>query len=492
MVDRNLPIPIYYQLKSLLKEQIQEGSLRPGDQLPTEQEICARYAISRAPVRHALAELVQEGWVYRRAGQGTFVASVPAALPIKRDAVRLLAYDVCWVTLLERAIQRWNMRTHRREVMLDVDMPSPLLFHGVLRDAVGAGEAPDLVSIDYVWMHSYARGAYLAALEDISADWARQITEDLETPVLHSHRVDGKLYGIPIQADVTGMWYRRDWFAEEGLAPPDTWDEWLMLIDYFARPEIRARFGHRYPVVFPIGTETGEAVLNLLLPFFWAAGGDLLDESGAVVLETSEVYETLRYLRSITMERHCLPPEVVHFDWTDIPRLLAQGATPMTVGGSYEWHVLCESSPWEEAGDILQHFAFAPIPRPARDGTLVSSLGGTTWGVMRQSAQQKLIFELARLALSPELSVPFCLDSFQLSPLRSVNAQLAAQNALWMEQVLPLLHAARPRPLVKGYVQISSFFQQMIQQVLWEAAPVEETVRQAARSIRLLQRSGSF
>ena len=74
-IDRNSPIPIYHQLKSLILEQIQSGLWRSGDRIPTEQELCRLYSISRAPVRQALSELAREGVLSRRPGLGTFVNS---------------------------------------------------------------------------------------------------------------------------------------------------------------------------------------------------------------------------------------------------------------------------------------------------------------------------------------------------------------------------------------------------------------------------------
>ncbi|MEJ2557294.1 MAG: winged helix-turn-helix domain-containing protein, partial [Anaerolineae bacterium] len=68
-IDRSLPIPLYYQLKTLIKKQIELGELRPGDKVPTEAELCERYDISRTPVREALLDLVREGLLVRRAGR---------------------------------------------------------------------------------------------------------------------------------------------------------------------------------------------------------------------------------------------------------------------------------------------------------------------------------------------------------------------------------------------------------------------------------------
>lgn len=73
-IDRNSPLPLYYQLKELLLSKIQKGELKPGQQLPTEEDIQQKYEVSRTTVRQALRELELDGRINRYAGRGTFVS----------------------------------------------------------------------------------------------------------------------------------------------------------------------------------------------------------------------------------------------------------------------------------------------------------------------------------------------------------------------------------------------------------------------------------
>ena len=73
-LDKNHPIPLYYQLVELLREQIQSGDLKPGDRLPSERELSEQVGISRMTVRQAVAFLSQDGTLVVRPGVGTFVA----------------------------------------------------------------------------------------------------------------------------------------------------------------------------------------------------------------------------------------------------------------------------------------------------------------------------------------------------------------------------------------------------------------------------------
>lgn len=74
ILNKNIPIPLYYQLKMWLVERIDSGDLKPGDAIPSERELSEQFEISRMTVRQALLELVNEGKLVREKGVGTFVA----------------------------------------------------------------------------------------------------------------------------------------------------------------------------------------------------------------------------------------------------------------------------------------------------------------------------------------------------------------------------------------------------------------------------------
>ncbi len=73
-VDRSNRLPYYAQVIEMLRERIERGTLRPGDQLPGELELCQMFDVSRTVIRQALAELEHDGVVIKTKGKGTFVA----------------------------------------------------------------------------------------------------------------------------------------------------------------------------------------------------------------------------------------------------------------------------------------------------------------------------------------------------------------------------------------------------------------------------------
>lgn len=83
MIDKSSPIPMYYQLESHIKNQINEGIILPGDSIPSEREFAENYGISRMTVRQAINSLVNEGLLYRKKGSGTFVSEKKIEQPLQ-------------------------------------------------------------------------------------------------------------------------------------------------------------------------------------------------------------------------------------------------------------------------------------------------------------------------------------------------------------------------------------------------------------------------
>ncbi len=72
-IDREKSQKLYVQLFELLKERIESGEWAVGTQIPTEEELCKKYEVSKATVRISILDLVRKGYLTRQQGKGTFV-----------------------------------------------------------------------------------------------------------------------------------------------------------------------------------------------------------------------------------------------------------------------------------------------------------------------------------------------------------------------------------------------------------------------------------
>lgn len=67
--------PLYQQIKALITQGLESGEWKPGEIIPSEVELAARYKVSQGTVRKAIDELAADNLLVRRQGKGTFVAT---------------------------------------------------------------------------------------------------------------------------------------------------------------------------------------------------------------------------------------------------------------------------------------------------------------------------------------------------------------------------------------------------------------------------------
>ena len=72
-LERNSPVPLYYQLAQAIEHAINTGALAPGDRLENELSLTSRLGLSRPTARQAIQELVKKGLLVRKRGVGTQV-----------------------------------------------------------------------------------------------------------------------------------------------------------------------------------------------------------------------------------------------------------------------------------------------------------------------------------------------------------------------------------------------------------------------------------
>jgi GntR family transcriptional regulator len=115
--------PYYRWLEEILREEIAQGVYKPGDALPTEHALMRRYNLSITTVRRAVHDLVREGWIYRKAGKGTFV---------KRDK---LEERLARLTSFAEEMQNRNITPNFKLICAKDDLPPPEIAQALKLDS---------------------------------------------------------------------------------------------------------------------------------------------------------------------------------------------------------------------------------------------------------------------------------------------------------------------------------------------------------------------
>lgn len=449
-IDPTRPIPVYFQLKTLLLEEVLSGRYGPGDRLPTEQELCEEHAISRTPVSRALSELADEGVIVRYRRRGSFVS--PHWTPPDPQAAELR------IAVVEEG--PWRRLIERAAAAVDADVSIVTVpftdLHTVLTRAIAEGRAPDLAVIDSVWVPEFAAAGFLWDLERLAPTWvAQQYLDDFLEPLASANRYEGGLYAVHAEVDVAGLWYAREALGGVAARPPATWDE--------LREALRRAgdAGWREPLALPGGSRAGETTTFCLLGLLASNGVSVLDHHG-VTLDTAAAVEALRFLRSL-VEAGLVSPDAVGYEWNRSIKLLAGGQAAFSVGGSYEARLLMEES-GRELAELWERFGFMPFPAGPR-GHSATLAGGMVYGIFRQSSHPKEAMRLLEQVTSPTALAEMATATGHIPP-RNSAVDLLADREPFVTATAAMLDHAVVRPQVPTYPRVSAQLQVMLEAVL--------------------------
>ena len=219
---------IWKSISNTLSSDIADGRYEPGDKLPTEAQLAARFGVNRHTVRHALKSMAEEGLVLARRGAGVFVAQTPTEYQIGRRvrfhqnleaAGRLPTKEVLLLETRKanareaEALQLRGTEVHVYEALSLAD-GQPI---GVFRSVFPADRFPDLLdnlrnmrsvtkALQAHGVTDYTRSQTSLTAKTASATIALHLRLAEGAPVLRAVSVNVDPEGRPVE-------YGRTWFA---------------------------------------------------------------------------------------------------------------------------------------------------------------------------------------------------------------------------------------------------------------------------------------
>jgi GntR family transcriptional regulator len=120
--------PLYRQIKSLILQALESGEWRPGQAIPSEQELALRFSVSQGTVRKAVDEMAAENLLVRKQGKGTFVASHNDPRSLFRF-LRLVPVDQELEHPTSLPLECWRAKAGQEASrMLGIDQGAPIII----------------------------------------------------------------------------------------------------------------------------------------------------------------------------------------------------------------------------------------------------------------------------------------------------------------------------------------------------------------------------
>lgn len=173
--------PLYVQIRDTLRARIMDGSYPPHSQMPSEQELCVMFGVSRITVRQALGDLQKEGIVFRLHGKGTFVSKPKAfqnvtSLQGFAEAMSSMGYEIV------NQLRRFRSIKADRHIAQRLNIPEGSAVTEIHRVRLLNREP---VSLELTWIPE-ALGKRLANADLVTRDIFLILENDCGVPLGHA------------------------------------------------------------------------------------------------------------------------------------------------------------------------------------------------------------------------------------------------------------------------------------------------------------------
>ncbi len=272
-----------------------------------------------------------------------------------------------------------------------------------LQIGIAAGKTPDMIRLKESYAYPIATAGGLTDLSDYLSKSEVVNLESVPESLRKLYTVGGKVYGMPLNGPILGLFYNKDLFAAAGLpvdAGPQNWSD---LRDYAEKLRVPEKDQWGF-AVYEYGTR--EFNLTWFITFIWEAGGKFWkDDYTGVALDSPEAVEALQFLVDlIYQDKTLLPPGV--------PKegLVESNKIGMWIQGNWGMKFYANAAPDLNYGTAL-------LPKHRTHGQYVSSDGLL---IPEPAKNKDLGWRLIEFLLRPDVNAQLNLrDSFL--PVNSIT-----------------------------------------------------------------------
>lgn len=328
-----------------------------------------------------------------------------------------------------------------------------------LLTAVQGGNAPDVSSLDQIWMGAFAEAGAVVPLDEMAAE--ANVSADAFFPgAWESAIYKDQLWGIPFNVDVWFFsFYNKALFEEAGIDPQSTvtWEGLRAAAEELTGD---GRYG------IGLFAHRGEDTVVVLNSFIFSNGGRVLNEDGSCALTEPQAVEALEYLASLAPYA---PQGILNASSGSMRELFLNGSLAMEFWPALEQPTLKNS-------DLDWDFVVGHAPEGK---TPVGAYGGWNLAIYESSPNKEAAWRFIQFMTREDVNG----DVVDLIPANVAAAEsFLEENRVGPDRIMEHLNNAKPRPLSPRYLEISDI-QVTLAQDIYSGMDAAEAAEKACGAI---------
>lgn len=336
--------------------------------------------------------------------------------------------------------------------------------------SVMSGDLPDVLTVDGPNIAAYAVNGIIQPLAELTEEEKSVYLES----IIEQGTYDETLYALGAMESSVGLYYNKEILKEAGVEIPDaghpwTFSQFLDILEQ-VKPVVEERNGYALDMTFPVG----ETTIYFYAPFFWSNGGNLVDDSGLNVdgvFNAKENAETISYFKKL-LDRGYLSK-------VPVENLFESGRAAFKFDGAWEVNNVYSSYP-----DIS--LGVAPyVTGDGWDGGRYTPTGSWAYAASAKTEHIEGATELVKWMSGVESGKKLweqakCFPS-TYQAFESIDVFRTDENyrALYNQ----LSNYGHPRPKTPVYPQVSTSFQQVMENCVLTGEEPEQELNKAIERI---------
>ena len=333
-------------------------------------------------------------------------------------------------------------------------------------------ERPDVLQLDIIWTAEFAAAGWIRVLDDFAP-----VVSDFFPESIEADRWRGSLYALPWFVDVGMLYWRTDLMPE----PPATFEALMQRADDVTQ-------GEGPPLGFVWQGARYEGLVTVFLEHLGGFGGQILDETGQVAIESEEAVRALTYMRNAIWVRDLVPPAVL--TWQEEQSRFAFQNGQAVFMRNWPYAIALMQDPRDSR--VADKFDISLMPAAA-GGAPTAALGGSHLAINARSVHADAAFDLIAFLTAPEQMLERAQVAGYFPSRRSLydTPELTEALGLAASSARQIIERARPRPVTPIYSELSDILQVRLHRALSRQQDPREALAEAASAMRAaLARAG--
>lgn len=326
----------------------------------------------------------------------------------------------------------------------------------------------DIYIIDLVWTPEFGNNEWLLPLNDYIKKDNMDISDFFEG-LIKAGTWKNNIIGLPWFTDAGVLYYRKDLLEKYGYKVPKTWEELEVISEKITKSEKKE---HPHMVGFVFQGDRYEGLVTNYLEYLWSYGGDVLNDSGEVIINDEKSVKALdKYCHMLNISS----PGAAAFQEEDGRNYFQSGNSVFMRNWPYAWKLMAD-----ENSQVKGKFSIAPVPGG------ISTLGGWQLGVSSYSKHPYEAFKFIEFLTSTEQQVYKAVKAGHNPTRKSSYKDERLVDSPYIKNFHQILIKAHPRPVHPKYNEISIIIQEEVHKTLKGKITPEIATKNMEEKIKII------